>query len=233
MDCRKMPRTRSNINSSRILQNDDYDILNEYNTVLDGALDMRRKFSSVVNQVRQLEVQLQEKDAALQEQKNAIQAKEAEIHRLVTLRQQDLSNHQHFAEATQIRLQRQGRRLQRLSNAKTALRRRNNELARDLISARTQLDHVDHLQCHVCRSELFNTITICRHIYCKPCLDHWRAVSFSFTCPDCRRELGPSDFWEIHIEPDSKNPPAPPAHDDSDDATVILNSDSDSDVDSE
>ena len=107
--------------------------MDEYNTVVDGALDMRRKFSIVVSLARQLEAELQEKEAALRK-------KEAEIDRLTAFQQNELLNHQRSAEIIRKKLRRQGRCLQQSREANKDLRRRNEEKARDLQIARKVLD---------------------------------------------------------------------------------------------
>jgi hypothetical protein len=82
-DSLTMPEARSNFDVSRLLHHDDCDIMDEYNTVVDGALDMRRKLSFVVSQARQLQTELL--------------AKQAEIDHLTTRHQQELSRIQKSA----------------------------------------------------------------------------------------------------------------------------------------
>lgn len=53
--CRTMPKTRSDFDTSQLLHDDDCDIMNEYSIVVDGAMDMRRKFSLIVSWARQVE----------------------------------------------------------------------------------------------------------------------------------------------------------------------------------
>ena len=212
----KMPKTRSNNQS--LLHDDDCDITNEYSIVMDGAMDMRRKFSLVVSQARQLKEELQKKEAALREKDTALREKEAEIDSLTNLHQQELFKYQKSAEITSNQLRRQGRLIKRSRDANKELRRLNEEQTRDL-------DRVDHLRCNICRTAILNTVTKCGHVYCKPCLDRWREELSPFTCPDCRGVLWAGDFWEIHVEPDSK---VSPSRDESDDATEVLIVDSDS-----
>ena len=49
-----MSEARPNFNVRELLQDDDCEIRGEYDNVVEGALDMRRKFSLIVTQARRL-----------------------------------------------------------------------------------------------------------------------------------------------------------------------------------
>ena len=64
------------LNLDQFLDGDDCDILVEYDSVVDAALDMRRKFSSVLRQARQLKTTLQDKQAELEHERQRLNIRE-------------------------------------------------------------------------------------------------------------------------------------------------------------
>lgn len=60
--------------------------------------------------------------------------------------------------------------LQRSREANKEPLRRNEELAHELEGARKELDQIDNLRCNICKIDMLNTVTLCGHVYCKPCL---------------------------------------------------------------
>nr|KAK5449223.1 hypothetical protein LTR18_002312 [Exophiala xenobiotica] len=117
-----MPAVQSNFDASRLLHDDDCDIIDEYQAVTDGAFEIRRKFALIVSEARQLQTELL--------------AKQAEIDGLATRHQQELSDHRHSAEITRNQLRSQGHRLRRYRDANKLLRRDNQQLANELEAAR-------------------------------------------------------------------------------------------------
>lgn len=60
-----MSAAKSVFDTSQLLHDGDCDIMDEYNTVVVGALDMRRKFASIASQSRRLKTELQAKQAEI------------------------------------------------------------------------------------------------------------------------------------------------------------------------
>jgi hypothetical protein len=60
-----MSAAKSVFDTSQLLHDGDCNIMDEYNTVVVGALDMRRKFASIVSQARRLKTELQAKQAEI------------------------------------------------------------------------------------------------------------------------------------------------------------------------
>ena len=214
-----MPEARSNFDASRLLHDDDCDILDEYNTVLDGALDMRRKISFIVSQARQLQTELL--------------AKQAENDHLTSRHQQELSRLQKSAELVREKLRPQNNRLRQYRDTNRLLRLRNRELANDLEAAREDLDKVNHLRCDICMDSFKNVVVMCGHGFCKGCLTIWlRQPKDGDTddarepsCPICRRAVRESDIRQIYLGSDS---PASAVLEGDDRATEVLSVDSDS-----
>jgi hypothetical protein len=206
-----MPAAHSNFDASRLLHDDDCDIMDEYHAVVDGALDIRRKFALIVSEARQLQTELL--------------AKQAEIDNLTTRHQQELSDHQHSTEITRNQLRSQGHRLRRYKDANKLLRRDNQQLATELEAARKDLDQVEHLRCNICMDSMKNAVTGCSHGFCKPCLLRWlRDSTNGNCCPICRRIVREGEIRDIDLEPGSRIPAV--LEDDA--ATEVLSIDSDS-----
>ena len=206
-----MPAAQSNFDASRLLQNDDCDIMDEYSAITDGALDMRRKFALIMSEGRQLRTELL--------------AKQAKIADLTSRHRQELSDHQRSAENTREQLRSQGHRLRRHKNANKVLRRNNQKLASELEAARKDLDQVEHLRCNICMDSMKTAVTKCCHGFCKPCLLRWlRDRTHRDRCPICRRIVRVCDIRDIDLEPDDGI--AAVLEDDA--ATEVLSVDSDS-----
>ena len=211
-----MSEARSDFDTCPLLHEDDCDVTDEYDNVVESALDMRRKFSLIVAQARRL--------------KNELQAKEAEIDRLSTRHRKELSHLQRGAEDLRKRVRAQGDRLQQNRETMRLLRRRNAQSAKDLEAVRKELDQVDFLRCDICKDTIKNVVTRCGHGFCKGCLDRWlRRLADSTTdraeknCPICRRIVTESELRNIYLGADA----ATPCVLDDDVATEILINDSD------
>lgn len=206
-----MPEARSTFDASLLLHDGDCDILHEYSTVVDGALDMRRKFALVVSHARQLQAELL--------------AKQAEVDHLTAQHRQKLSEQQSSAEIARNQLRTQGHRLQKYRNANKVLRC----LAGDLETTRKDLDQVDYLRCNICTDSIKNAVTKCGHGFCRECLTEWLrwgsvAGGPGKRCPVCRRIVRECEIQDIYLEPDRTTS----AVLEDDEATEILSVDSDS-----
>ncbi|KEF54295.1 uncharacterized protein A1O9_09461 [Exophiala aquamarina CBS 119918] len=184
-----MSAAQSVFDASQLLHDGDCDIMDEYNTVVEGALDMRRKFASIVSQARRLKTELL--------------AKQAEVDHLTTRHEQDLSDLQHSAEVTRHQLRTQGHTLRRCKEANKVLRSRNQELVGELETARKYLDQVDNLRCNICTVSIKNVVTKCGHGFCRPCLTEWLRTPMN-TCPICRQIVKRPDIRSIYLDDDKR-----------------------------
>ncbi|KAJ9493385.1 hypothetical protein H2202_011137 [Exophiala xenobiotica] len=179
---------------------------------------MRRKFSLVVSQARQLQTELL--------------VHQTENDHLTTRHRRELSAYQKSAGVIRKQLRTQGHRLQKYKDANKLLRRRNQELATDLEAARNDLDQVDHLRCNICMDSIKNVMTKCGHGFCRPCLSRWlrdAPITSTLTgpgerCPVCRQVVKEGDVQDIYLESDIRTDSVP----EDDDATEVLSLDSDS-----
>jgi rubrerythrin len=211
-----MPAPQPNLDASRLLLDDDCDIMDEYRAIKESSSEIRRKFALIVSEARQLRSQL------LVEQ--------AKNNDLATRHQQDLLDNQHDAEITRNQLRNQGHSLRKCKAANKVLRRKNKQLATELEVARKELDEVEHLRCNICMESMKNAVTGCSHGFCKPCLLRWlRDRTNRNRCPICRRIVREGEIRDIDLEPGSRVP----AVLEDDVATEVLSIDSDSDSDSE
>ena len=128
-----MSEAQSNPDVRQLLHDDDCNITDEYDNVVEGALDMRRKFSLIVTQARRL--------------RNELLAKQAEIDRLNARRQQELSHHQRSVRDLRKRVQAQGVRLQQNRETMRLLRRRYAQSTKDIEAEGEKLEQVDFLRC--------------------------------------------------------------------------------------
>ena len=211
-----MSKARSNFDARPLLQDDDCDITDEYDNIVEGALDMRRKFSLIVSQARRL--------------KNELLAKQAEIDRLNTQHQQELSHHQRSATDLRKRVHAQGDRLQQNRETMRLLRRRNGQSVKDLEAARTELDQVHFLRCDICKDTIKNVVTRCGHGFCRECLNGWlqrpadpHADRAEKSCPHCRRIVIESELRDVYLGSDTRTPAVP----EGDRTTEFLTADSD------
>ncbi|KAK5398525.1 hypothetical protein LTR06_011538, partial [Exophiala xenobiotica] len=129
---------QSTLNLDYFLNDDDCDIQVEYGSVLDAASNMRRKFSSVLRQARQLKMTLQAKQAELEHERQRPNLRE-------------------IAETNRNKLRQQSRRLRQCKDDNKSLRLRNRELADELEVARKELEKVDHLRCNICMISSLNS----------------------------------------------------------------------------
>ncbi|KAK5189232.1 hypothetical protein LTR92_010797 [Exophiala xenobiotica] len=106
-----MAEVQTNIDVDQFLNDIDCDIQDEYNSVVDGVFDMRRKFSLVVMQLR---------------------AKQAEMDHFTTRHQQELS----YVKTARNKLRQQSHKLPQYRNENRLLRIQNRELVNNLEVAR-------------------------------------------------------------------------------------------------
>jgi len=192
------------LNLDHFLDDDDCDILVEYDSVVDAALDMRRKFSSVLRQARQLKTTLQDKQAELERERQRLNIRE-------------------IGETNRNKLRQKSRRLRQCKDDNKSLRLRNRELANDLEVARKELERVDHLRCNICTVAFKNAILPCGHTACRECLGLWLGQGKG--CPWCRRSFEAGDIRDIYLGSSSETWDVP--GDDSDVTDIIsLTSDS-------
>ena len=192
------------LNLDHFLDDDDCDILVEYDSVVDAALDMRRKFSSVLRQARQLKTTLQDKQAELERERQRLNIRE-------------------IGETNRNKLRQKSRRLRQCKDDNKSLRLRNRELANDLEVARKELERVDHLRCNICTVAFKNAILPCGHTACRECLGLWLGQGKG--CPWCRRSFEAGDIRDIYLGSSSETWDVP--EDDSDVTDIIsLTSDS-------
>lgn len=204
-----MPRVRSTFEASQFLDDTDCDISEESSGILDFNLNIRRKFGVVLKQARQLKTEL----LAVQEK----------IIDLTSQHQQELSRLQKFATTTRNQLRAQGRTLHQSKVENQRLRRRVEELARDLEDTHKELDQVDHLRCSICKVTIQNAVTKCGHGFCNLCLTEWLRDPLH-KCPICVQVVESCDIRKVFLGPDESNS----AILDNDRATEILSLDSDS-----
>ncbi|RVX68986.1 hypothetical protein B0A52_08053 [Exophiala mesophila] len=192
------------LNLDQFLNGDDCDILVEYNSVVDAALDMRRKFSSVLRQARQLKTTLQDKQAELEHERQRLNIRE-------------------IGETNRNKLRQQSRRLRQCKDDNKSLRLRNRELANDLEVARKELERVDHLRCNICTVTFKNAILPCGHSACRECLGLWLGQGKG--CPWCRGSFEAGDIRDIYLGSSSETWDIP---EDSSDVTDVISLASDS-----
>lgn len=67
--------------------------------------------------------------------------------------------------------------------------------ARDSAHKLRQRQESSRIDCPICRITEVNVVTGCGHVFCKGCINHWKAIGNS--CPTCRKRLeGP---YPLHI----------------------------------
>ncbi|KAK5311995.1 hypothetical protein LTR93_011508 [Exophiala xenobiotica] len=168
---------------NHLLNDDDCDIRAEYDSAVDGAFDMRRKFSSLLTQARQL--------------KTKLLAKQAELDRFVARQARQRPDHQGIGESTRTKLRQQTHKLWQCRNDNRLLRIRNQELGNDMAAAHEELEKVDHLRCNICMVAFKNAVIPCGHSACRDCLDLWLGQGKG--CPWCRRRFEEGDVRDIYL----------------------------------
>ncbi|KIW11739.1 hypothetical protein PV08_09011 [Exophiala spinifera] len=166
------------LNLDHFLTDDDCDIGDEYASVVDAALDMRRKFSSVLRQARQLKTTLQAKQADLEHERQRLELRT-------------------IAETSRNKLRQQSRRLRQCKDDNRSLRLQNQELASRLEVARKELEKVDHLRCTLCTVAFKDAMLPCGHTACRVCLDLW--IGQGNDCPWCRRSFEVGDIRDLYL----------------------------------
>ncbi|KAK7883376.1 hypothetical protein LTR67_011300 [Exophiala xenobiotica] len=186
-----------------LLNDDDCDIQIEYDSVVDGALDMRRKFFSVLRQAQQL--------------KTKLLAKQAELDRYITQHERQRPDLREIAKTTRTKLREQSRKLWQCKDENRLLRNRNRELANKLEVTRQELEEVDYLRCDLCTVAFKNAMVPCGHTSCRGCLGLWLGQGKG--CPWCRRSFDTGDIRDIYLESSPETRDAP--EDDGDVTDVI------------
>lgn len=177
------------LNLDHFLTDDDCDIGDEYASVVDAALDMRRKFSSVLKQVRQLKTTLQARQAELEHERQRLELRT-------------------IAETSRNKLRQQSRRMRQCKDDNRSLRLQNRELANHLEGARKELEKVDHLRCTLCTVALKDAMLPCGHTSCRECLHLWLGQGQGKGCPWCKRSFEAGDIRDIYLGYPSETPDA-------------------------
>ncbi|KAJ9493513.1 hypothetical protein H2202_011015 [Exophiala xenobiotica] len=173
-----MAEMQPTLNLDYFLNDDDCDIQVEYGSVVDAALSMRRKLSSVLRQARQLKTTLQAKQAELEHERQRPNLRE-------------------IAETNRNKLRQQSRTLRQWKDDNKSLRLRNRELADELEVARKELERVDHLRCNICMVTFKSATLPCGHSACRECLSLWLGQKTG--CPWCRQSFEADDIRDIYL----------------------------------
>nr|KAK5449231.1 hypothetical protein LTR18_002320 [Exophiala xenobiotica] len=134
-----MGEVQPTLEIDHLLNDDDCDIQIEYDSVVDGALDMRRKFFSVLRQAQQL--------------KTKLLAKQAELDRHITQHERQRPDLREIAKTTRTKLRQQSRKLWQCKDEIRLLRNRNRALANKLEVTRQELEEVGYLRCDLCQGK--------------------------------------------------------------------------------
>ncbi|KIW09756.1 hypothetical protein PV08_11856 [Exophiala spinifera] len=197
------------VDINHLLNDADFEIQDEYDSVLDGAFDMRRKFSSLLMQARQL--------------KTILLAKQAELDRCIAQRGRQRPGVPSIAESTRKKLRQQTRKLRQCMNENRLLRIQNQKMSNDLEAAHKELEKIDHLRCTICMVAFKNTTIPCGHSACRECLEFWLGQGKG--CPWCKRGFQEGDIRDIYLG--SSNETGNTREDDDDQTDIIsLSSDS-------
>ncbi len=186
-----MAEAQANLDVDQLLNDTDCDIQDEYNSVVDGVFDMRRKFSLVVMQFE-----------------NKLRAKQAEMDHFTARHQQGLS----YVKTSRNKLRQQSHKLGQYRHENRLLRIQNRELVNNLEVARKELEKVQHLRCDICMDSFKNVMVLCGHSFCRDCLMIWlrqpkdsqSANEPENRCPICRQSVKESDIRAIYVEPESQ-----------------------------
>jgi hypothetical protein len=211
-----MSQGGSNFDARPVVQDDDCDITDEYDNIVEGVSDMKRKLVLLATQARKL--------------KSELLAKDAEIIRLNTRHQQELSHHQRSAKDLRKTIQAQGNRLKQNKENIALFRRRITQITKDLEGEREKLGQVDFLRCDICQDKIKNIVTGCSHGFYRGCIDKWlhrradpNTDRTEKSCPDCRRILIKGEIRPVFLGSDTR----PPAFLGRNGTTVLLTVDSD------
>ncbi|KIW09778.1 hypothetical protein PV08_11878 [Exophiala spinifera] len=131
-------------NIDHFLNDANREIQVRHDSVIDGAFNIKRKFSSLLTQARQL--------------KTILLAKQAELDRYIAQYRPHQLYPQSIAEDTRKKLQKQTYKLRQCRNENRLLRTRNQELGNDLEAAHKELEKVDHLRCNICMVAFKNVV---------------------------------------------------------------------------
>ncbi|KAK6371422.1 hypothetical protein LTS17_009153 [Exophiala oligosperma] len=170
-------------NIEHFLNDADCEIQVEHDSVIDGAFNMKRKFSSLLMQARQL--------------KTILLAKQAELDRYIAQQRRQRPDLQSIAEDTRNKLRQQTHKLRQCRNENRLLRIRNQELSNDLEAAHKELEMVDHLRCNICMVAFKNAVVPCGHSGCRECLELWLGQGKG--CPWCKRRFEEDDVRDIYL----------------------------------
>ena len=137
------------------------------------------------------------------------QRSKAELDRVTTLRQEELTRFNKDMQTSRVRFQAKVRKLRQSRCANESLHRHVRQLEGDLSVAQQELKKVDHLKCEICFDKIKNKVTKCGHTFCGGCLllhaqfqNYIVADSMtqpdSFRCPGCRCILRGEDVKDIY-----------------------------------
>ncbi|EXJ72777.1 uncharacterized protein A1O5_03924 [Cladophialophora psammophila CBS 110553] len=194
----KVPERQLDFDTTRFLDDSDYDIVKECNGILDSTIAIKQRCTALRTRIREL--------------KMTLKAKQADLDRITVRRHQELLSYDESAKKAQDTLRTKGAKLRACKREIKLLRRRNEHLAEDLEAASEDLERTKkHLQCDICTDAYKNVVTRCGHSYCAECLSTWIGKSnasdlncptgqWKGGCPMCRRALGAEDVWPIFLE---------------------------------
>ncbi|KIW86681.1 uncharacterized protein Z519_12736 [Cladophialophora bantiana CBS 173.52] len=196
-DIAKVSERQFDFNATHFLDDNEDDIVNEYNGILDSAVAIKHKCGTLTTRIQEL--------------KAALKAKQAELDQITLRRQRELLSYGESAKMAQDRLRAKGAKLRKCNREIKSLRRRNGHLAEDLEIASKDLARIKkHLHCDICADTFKNVVTRCGHSYCAECLATWLGGvnesdldcptdQWKRGCPMCRRALRAEDIWPIFL----------------------------------
>ncbi|OQV11318.1 hypothetical protein CLAIMM_15172 [Cladophialophora immunda] len=182
-----MPRPPPNYEAPKPLTNAEYDIGEEYCTLVDNAYDIRIKFYELVRENREL--------------KDALKAREAENERLTAQHQECQRKSLKSIGPLREKLRAEKSKARELGNENETLRLHVKKLDEQLEAKRRELEKVDDLHCPVCLVKIINEATSCGHCYCSDCLTElWRQSNEGgITCSICRTTVLRSDCKPLYV----------------------------------
>ena len=185
-----MSEVRFNLEPRPLLQDDDCDITEEYDNIVESALDIRRQFSLLVTQARRL------KKSCWPKKRRST---------ALTLGTNKGCRTSSFSPSTYAR---------RCKRKVTDCSRTERQCGYCVAATRSlpktsklcRKNWVDFLRCDVCKDTIQNVVTKCGHRFCKRCLDRWLHQPASLytgrtekSCPNCRRIIIGSEIRDVYF----------------------------------
>lgn len=200
--------SESALDVTSYLDEHDYDISGSVSDIQDALLDMRRKFTSMRGEAKEM--------------KAALLASQSELRKATDQHHQQLSQ---LRKSTDITRHKITKKLRQAKDAQKLLRLRNEQLNKDLEDALENLDRVDHLRCDICRYDFKKWAANCGHGFCEECTDLYLRTADRKICPSCRQCYKNSEFRKLYLEPGERMSPVLVDNDEDGKSTVILLSD--------